>query len=601
MFEAIEVLFSQTFLIRALAVGVIISLCSALLGVSLVLKQFSMIGDGLSHVGFGALAVATVAGWSPLYFSLPIVVIAAFLLLKMNESGKMRGDAAIALISTGALAIGIMVTSMTTGVNIDIYNYMFGSILTMSTNDVYLSIILSIVIIIVFVANYSEIFSITFDESFAKATGTKVSMYNMLIAALTAVTIVIGMRMMGALLISSLIIFPSITSMRLCKTYKSVVLSSCFLSVLCFLVGLVVSIRFEAPTGASVVCTNIFMFVIYYVLNQIREINPDKKLFKFKKLLMAIVVIITTIAILFAMLTGSVTVYENTTTSISIVATSFPQYDFARAIVGDNASITMLLSPGEESHSYDPTPQDIISIQDCDLFIYGGGESDDWVTSMVSTIDTSEITLIRFMDLVELYEEEVVEGMQSEHATTSHTFVEVYDEHVWTSPINAIAFVEQICETICELDPDNSDEYQANALSYINELYELDQAFEQVVQTATNECIMIGDRFPFLYLVEEYDIDYYAAFSGCSSDVEANPTTIAYLIDKANAEDIPVVFKVDLSTGLVAETISESSDAQILTLYSCHVISNDDFNNGETYISLMYRNVEALSIALGSE
>lgn len=598
MFEAIEILFSQSFLIRALLVGVVISLCSALLGVSLVLKRFSMIGDGLSHVGFGALAVATVAGWSPLYFSLPIVVLAAFLLLKLNESGKMRGDAAIALISTGALAVGIMVTSMTTGVNIDIYNYMFGSILTMSTSDVYLSAILSVVIIIVFIANYSEIFSITFDESFAKATGTKVSLYNMLIAALTAVTIVIGMRMMGALLISSLIIFPSITSMRLCKTYKHVVISSCFLSVLCFLVGLVVSIRFEAPTGASVVCTNIFMFGVYFILNQIREINPDKKLYPLKKFLMVLVIIITVVAILLCMLTGTVTTYDSDS-KISIVATSFPQYDFARAVVGENADITMLLAPGEETHTYDPTPQDIIAIQECDIFIYGGGESDSWVTSMLDSIDTEDKEFIRFMDLVELYEEEVVEGMQTDSASDKVFFTE-YDEHVWTSPINSIEFVNQICDVMCELDSENSATYTTNAFEYITALYELDEAFETIMDNATIDSIMIGDRFPFLYLVNEYDIEYYAAFKGCSSDVEANPTTIAYLIDKANAEEIPVVFKVDLSTGLVAQTISESTGAEILTLYSCHTLSNDDFEAGVTYIDLMYRNADALSIALGS-
>ena len=161
-----------------------------------------MIGDGLSHVGFGAMAIGAAAGVAPLYFALPIVIVSAFLLLRMNEKGKIKGDAAIALISTGALAVGVMVTSMTTGMNVDIYNYMFGSILTMTKSDVLLSCVLSFVVILLFVIFYNEIFAVTFDESFAKATGTRTSVYNMLIAALTAVTIVVGMRMMGALLIS---------------------------------------------------------------------------------------------------------------------------------------------------------------------------------------------------------------------------------------------------------------------------------------------------------------------------------------------------------------------------------------------------------------
>ena len=215
----ISLIFSQQFLLRALLVGSLISLCCALLGVSLVLKRYSMIGDGLSHVGFGALAIACAANVAPLYFSLPIVVIAAFLLLRMNETGKIKGDAAIALISTGALAVGVMVTSLTTGMNVDIYNYMFGSILAMSRADVVISVVLSVAVIVFYVVFYDELFAVTFDESFAKATGTKVSAYNMLIAALTAVTIVIGMRMMGALLISSLIIFPTVTSMRVCKGF----------------------------------------------------------------------------------------------------------------------------------------------------------------------------------------------------------------------------------------------------------------------------------------------------------------------------------------------------------------------------------------------
>ena len=207
MIDAISLILTHQFLQRALIVGVLISFCCALLGVSLVLKRFSMIGDGLSHVGFGAMAIACAANVAPLYFSLPIVLASAFLLLRMNEKGKIKGDAAIALISTGALAVGVMVTSMTTGMNVDIYNYMFGSILTMTDGDVVISSIVSIVIISLFILFYDEIFAVTFDENFAQATGTKTSFYNMLIAGLTAVTIVIGMRMMGALLISSLIIF----------------------------------------------------------------------------------------------------------------------------------------------------------------------------------------------------------------------------------------------------------------------------------------------------------------------------------------------------------------------------------------------------------
>ena len=243
MSQILEMLMTETFLARALIVGVLISVCSALLGVSLVLKRFSMIGDGLSHVGFGAMAIAAAANIAPLWLALPVVIISAFLLLRISEKGKIKGDAAIALLSTGALAIGVMVTSMTTGMNVDIYNYMFGSILTMKQTDIVITSVLAAVVITLFVVFYDEIFAVTFDESFAKATGTKVSVYNMLIASLTAVTIVIGMRMMGALLISSLIIFPSVTSMRLAKSYKKVIISSCIISIFCFVSGLIFSVK----------------------------------------------------------------------------------------------------------------------------------------------------------------------------------------------------------------------------------------------------------------------------------------------------------------------------------------------------------------------
>ena len=241
MIDVLVQMLSYPFLIRAIVVGTLVSLCASLLGVSLVLKRYSMIGDGLSHVGFGALAIATAVNAAPLAVAIPVVVAAAFLLLRLSENSKIKGDAAIALISTGALAIGVMAVSLSTGMNIDVYNYMFGSILAISQEDVWLSVILSIVVLALYVIFYHKIFAITFDENFARATGVKAGWYNMLIALLTAVTIVLGMRLMGALLISSLVIFPALTSMRIFKSFRSVVTCSAFLSVFCFLIGILIS------------------------------------------------------------------------------------------------------------------------------------------------------------------------------------------------------------------------------------------------------------------------------------------------------------------------------------------------------------------------
>jgi zinc transport system permease protein len=241
-----------------------------------------MIGDGLSHVGFGSLALATALNAAPLTVAIPIVIAAAFLLLRLSENSKIKGDAAVALISTGSLAVGVIIISQTTGMNTDVCNYLFGSILAMAKTDVYLSIALSAVVLVLFMLFYHKLFAITFDETFAKAAGIKTGLYNMLIALLTALTIVLGMRIMGAMLISSLIIFPALSSMRLFKKFKSVTFSSAIISIVCFFIGVVVSYVYATPTGASVVLINIIVFALFWLietllnsgtLNKYRGIN----------------------------------------------------------------------------------------------------------------------------------------------------------------------------------------------------------------------------------------------------------------------------------------------------------------------------------------
>lgn len=263
MLSSLITMFSYPFMVRAIVVGGLISLCAALLGVSLVLKRYSMIGDGLSHVGFGAMAVAMALGLAPLAVAVPVVIIAAFLLLRISESSRIKGDSAIALISTGSLAVGVLTVSVTSGMTADVSNYMFGSILAMSVSDVRLSIVLSVIVLLLFIVFYNKIFAITFDENFARATGTKTGLYNMLIALLTAVTIVLGMRMMGALLISSLVIFPALTSMRVFKSFRSVIISSALVSVICFAIGISISFLCGTPAGASIVIVNIGAFLVF--------------------------------------------------------------------------------------------------------------------------------------------------------------------------------------------------------------------------------------------------------------------------------------------------------------------------------------------------
>lgn len=273
MLETLAEMLSYDFICRAFVVGVLVSLCSALLGVSLVLKRYSMIGDGLSHVGFSALAFAMVLNLEPLYIAIPMVVVAAFLLLRISENSKIRGDAAIALIATGSLALGVFAISVTRGMNVDINSYMFGSILTMTQSDVSLSIVLSIAVLCLFAIFYNRIFAVTFDENFARATGIRAGIYNTLLALLSAVTIVLGMRMMGTLLISSLIIFPGLSAMQIFKTFRQVVLCAGILSICCFVIGMYVSYVWATPTGASVVLVNMVAFACCYFGGQLREMR----------------------------------------------------------------------------------------------------------------------------------------------------------------------------------------------------------------------------------------------------------------------------------------------------------------------------------------
>ena len=268
--SSIVEMFSYSFMIKALIVGILISLCASLIGVSLVLKRNSMIGDGLSHVGFGAFAIASVFNFTPIYFALPIVIISSFLILKLNENSKLQGDSLIAILSSSSLAIGTFVISIF-GVNTDINNYLFGSILSISNIDIIISIILSIFIITLYIFSYNKIFAITFDEKFAKSIGINTDLYNMLFAILCSIVVVLGMRLMGSLLISSLIIFPTLSSMMLYKNFKSVVISSTIISIISFIVGLISSYILNTPTGSTIVIINLIVFIISKLISKIKS------------------------------------------------------------------------------------------------------------------------------------------------------------------------------------------------------------------------------------------------------------------------------------------------------------------------------------------
>ena len=272
MAEFLEVL-SFPFMRRALIVGVIVSLCAALLGVVLVLKRYSLIGHGLGEVGFAALALAMALGLPPMPVAIPLVVAASFLIMYLSQRGALAGDAAIGIMAAAALSFGVIVTSLSHGFNMDVSDYMFGSILAMSDADVALSVALSVVVLAAFIALYPRIFSVTFDESFARATGLNAGVYNLMIAVLTAVTIVVGMRIMGTMLISSLIIFPALTSMRVFSRFRAVVISSAIVSVVCLSAGIMLSCLTSLPAGAGIVAVNLAAFVLFSLIGALRGAN----------------------------------------------------------------------------------------------------------------------------------------------------------------------------------------------------------------------------------------------------------------------------------------------------------------------------------------
>ena len=284
---------------------------------------------------------------------------------------------------------------------------------------------------------------------------------------------------------------------------------------------------------------------------------------------------------------------------LHVVATVFPAYDFARAAGGELADVELLLPPGTESHSYEPTPADILAVQECDLFLYLGGESDTWVDTILESVEMKGETL-RMVDCVPLLEEETVEGMESYEDGHDHDHdhglgeVVGYDEHVWTAPRNAAAITRAVGEALGEIDPANAGAYAANAEAYASEIDELDRRFTDFFAGAGDRTMVFGDRFPLRYFAEEFDIHYYAAFPGCSTQTEPSAATIAFLTDKVRREHIPTVWYIEFSNHLVADSIAEAAGVQTAMFHTCHNISPDDLAAGATYVSLMERNLETL-------
>lgn len=280
--------------------------------------------------------------------------------------------------------------------------------------------------------------------------------------------------------------------------------------------------------------------------------------------------------------------FSENSDNVKIVSTIFPYYDFARNITGNKAEIKLLLSPGNEPHSYDPAPADIVAIENCDIFIYNGGESDEWVESVLESLQNTDIKILRMIDYIEpLYEQ-----------NPDHTTGDEYDEHIWTSVRNAQTLSAVIADAVASIDVENADYYAENEQNYASKLRELDEKFSEIVNNASRDTIVFGDRFPFLYLLTDYNLNYECAFPGCSSETEPSIATVTYLIDYVNSEKIPAVFYIEFSNGKTARLIAEDTGAETLQIFSCHNVTKEQFENGTDYISLMEQNADVLKEAL---
>lgn len=323
-------------------------------------------------------------------------------------------------------------------------------------------------------------------------------------------------------------------------------------------------------------------------------IKNNKNIFSIKKALIALLVV--------AFISFSFSGCKSNSSSsndagnkskLSIVSTIFPGYDFAKQVCGNDASVTLLLPPGSESHTYEPSAQDIIKIQNCDLFIYVGGESDTWVEKILSSL-SKPIKTIKMIDCVTALEEELKEGMEGENDSDEKE----YDEHVWTSPVNAAKIVKAITDSLCEIKDENAQQFKVNSAAYTEKINNLDAEFKNFFSTVKNKTLIFGDRFPLRYFVDEYGLDYYAAFPGCSEDTEPSAKTVAFLIDKVKELNVSTVFYIEFSSHKIADSIAQSTGTKTAQFNTCHNVSNEQMENGATYVSLMEENLKTLKDAM---
>lgn len=572
-------LLAMPFVWRALAAGVLISLCAAILGVTLVLRRMSFIGDGLSHVAFGAMAVAAalnLAG-AQTAVALPVTAICAAALLR--GGAKVQGDAALAMLSVGAMAAGYLVMNIfpaSSNISGDVCSTLFGavSILTLTNAETLLCAALSVGVIVFHALTYHVNFDIAFDEDFARSSGVRASLFNLVSAVVAAVVIVVSMRLVGALLVSALIVFPAVSAMRLAKSFRAVTLLSAGIAVATALAGILLAVAFGTPVGATIVAVDVMVLLVF-------------------RWPVSIVAVLLALAAAVFHMRGAAPAAP--APSKSVVAATFPLYDWTRNIVGERTnavSVAMLGGGAGDLHSYRPSADDMRKIADAALFVHVGGVSDVWAEKLACRHPLALLPLLpprRNLPAAECCAHGHGHGgREAEHC-------DAQDEHIWLSLRDAATCVSIIAAHLCQVDPDGTEIYMSNARRYASLCLQLDADFAARLAGAENRTVLFADRFPFARLADDHSLNCIAAFRGCSADAEASFATIAMLaheIDVHSLNDIFVLEQGDCRLALAVRSSTATGSQSIRRLDSMQSAQR------APYLETMRANLFALANAL---
>ncbi|MBR0198214.1 MAG: zinc ABC transporter substrate-binding protein [Kiritimatiellae bacterium] len=593
------------FVWRALIVGVLIALCSALLGVTLVLRRLSFMGDSLSHVAFGAMAICGAIGMisGGMWLSLLLTASAAILLLGCGTKG--RGDAQLAMLSVTSMAVGYLMMNLfpaSSNISGDICTTLFGavSLLTLSFLDAFFCVILSIAVIIFHLFTYHRNFDIAFDEEFSRVSGVNAKLFNFLSAIVVASVIVVSMKLVGALLVSALLVFPGVSALKISKSFRSVTLTAAAFSIVFALTGILAAVIAGTPVGATIVAVEAIGYFSALI---------------FSKLARRTALILTAILPIGAALLFTLSIPANDKINIdkskpTIVASIFPIYDWVNEIVGENAdrfNIILLQNSGSDLHSFSASAKDMRLAANSDLFILVGGVSDEaWENKLLADKKNKNrkvVKLLEYLEKIPVAFNCEGEGIcrEHEHEHKHGHDSETSDEHIWLSPRDVIRCTLTIADEIAALDAENSEVYCQNAQEFCAKLAEIDKAYAQLAEENKDRFLVFADRFPFQRLAIQYGFNYIAAFNGCSAESEASFETVKRLAEAIEIHRPEQLLVLETSDAKLARSLCEMFANEYLSF--CKVDSLQSFRDKSTsrHVTLeaLEENLEAFSSALG--